>query len=98
MRASVRTENRLSRQMPQIAAYALLVIGSALFIVPFLFALSASLKKLDGVYAYPPSLLPGTPQWSNYTRAVTLLPFGLFLANSALVTAACVLGQLLSGA
>jgi multiple sugar transport system permease protein len=90
--------NRLSRLTPQVAAYALLVIGSALFIVPFLFALSASLKKLDGVYAYPPTLIPAEPQWANYTRAVTLLPFGLFLANSCLVTVACVVGQLLTGA
>jgi multiple sugar transport system permease protein len=100
-----RAEAGLARWSPSVArraaragTYALLILGCLLFVTPFLFALSASLKKLDGVYAYPPSLLPGTPQWSNYTRAVTLLPFGLFLANSALVTAACVLGQLLSGA
>jgi multiple sugar transport system permease protein len=81
-----------------VATYLLLAVGAVVFATPFLFALSASLKKLNGVYAYPPTLLPGHPQWSNYTRAVTLLPFGLFLANSCLVTAACVLGQLLSGA
>jgi multiple sugar transport system permease protein len=86
-----------SLALSRVATYAALILGSALFIVPFLFALSASLKKLDGVYAYPPTLLPGEPQWGNYTRAVTLLPFGLFLLNSGVVTLACVAGQLLTG-
>jgi multiple sugar transport system permease protein len=80
------------------AIYVLLLLGSALFVMPFLFALSSSLKKLDGVYAYPPSLWPAQPQWSNYARAVTLLPFGRFLLNSCFLTVACVVGQLLSGA
>ena len=82
----------------RIGTYAALLLGSALFVTPFLYALSASLKKLDAVYAYPPVLWPALPQWSNYVRAVTLLPFGLFLLNSCLLTAACVVGQLLSGA
>src|SRR5947207_15643875 len=82
---------------PTPATYALLILGSALFLTPFLFALSSSLKKLDGVYAYPPALWPGQPQWGNYARAVTLLPFGLFLLNSIFLTLACVFGQLLTG-
>ena len=80
------------------AIYLLLVLGSLVFITPFLFALSASLKKLDAVYAYPPSLLPNPPQWSNYAKAVTSLPFGQFLVNSLILTLACVAGQLLTGA
>jgi len=78
--------------------YLLLVFCSILFITPFLFALSSSLKKLDAVYAYPPTLLPVPPQWSNYEKAVTSLPFGQFLMNSVFLTLACVAGQLVTGA
>jgi ABC-type glycerol-3-phosphate transport system permease component len=77
--------------------YLFLILLSVLFVTPFLFALSSSLKKLDGVYAYPPSLLPNPPQWSNYGKAVTSLPFGQFLMNSVFITLMCVAGQLLSG-
>lgn len=77
--------------------YLLLVLGSVLFITPFLFALSSSLKKLDAVYAYPPSLIPSPPQWSNYAKAVSVLPFGQFMMNSTLLTLTSVAGQLLSG-
>ena len=82
----------------QWTIYLLLVFCSILFITPFLFALSSSLKKLDAVYAYPPTLLPVPPQWSNYEKAVTSLPFGQFLMNSVFLTLACVAGQLVTGA
>ncbi len=81
----------------RMAVYLLLVLGSVLFITPFLFALSSSLKKLDAVYAYPPTLLPFPPQWSNYKKAVSALPFGQFMMNSAFLTVSCVAGQLISG-
>src|SRR5688572_32025776 len=80
MQARVGTGTRLARALPALGTYALLFLGCLLFVTPFLFALSSSLKKLDGVYAYPPNLWPGDPQWGNYVKAVTLLPFGLFLA------------------
>ncbi len=89
---------RLAKWAPRVLTYALLLLGCVMFLTPFLFALSASLKRLDGVYAYPPTLWPRHPQWSNYRSAVTLLPFGLFLANSCMLTVACVVGQLLTGA
>jgi len=82
----------------RVGVYALLIFCSVLFITPFLFALSSSLKKLDGVYAYPPSLIPNPIQWSNYHKAVTALPFGQFLLNSAVITLTCVAGQLVTGA
>ena len=82
----------------RLPIYLLLGIGSVIFITPFLFALSSSLKKLDAVYAYPPTLIPNPPQWSNYAKAVSVLPFGQFLMNSLFLTLACVAGQLISGA
>jgi ABC-type glycerol-3-phosphate transport system permease component len=88
----------MTNRVNRAAIYLLLCLGSVLFITPFLFALSASLKKLDGVYAYPPALLPVPPQWSNYGKAVTALPFGQFLWNSTFLTLTCVAGQLLTGA
>lgn len=88
----------MTKRATRAVIYLLLIIGSVLFITPFLFALSASLKKLDGVYAYPPSIVPLPPQWSNYGKAVTSLPFVQFFLNSSFLTLTCVAGQLLTGA
>jgi multiple sugar transport system permease protein len=84
-------------RLADAASYLLLGALSALFLVPFLWALSGSVKKLDGFYAYPPTFLPRVFHWENYVKAVTILPFPLFFANSLFVTLASVLGQLLSG-
>ncbi len=77
--------------------YAALVGLSALFLVPFLWALSGSVKKLDGFYAYPPTFFPRQLHWENYSKAVTILPFHLFLWNSVVVTVLSLVGQLLCG-
>lgn len=73
--------------------YALLLALSVLFILPFAWALSASFKKIDGVYAFPPQWIPETVHWENYVKAVTVLPFHVFLKNSLIITMSCLIGQ-----
>jgi ABC-type glycerol-3-phosphate transport system permease component len=73
--------------------YALLFALSVLFILPFAWALSASFKKIDGVYAFPPQWIPEIVHWENYVKAVTVLPFHVFLKNSLLITLSCLIGQ-----
>lgn len=89
---------RFRKGLMQTAAYASLIGLGIIFLVPFLWALSSSLKKLDGVYAYPPTFLPAQPQWQNYTIAMSELPFGRFLVNSLIITLSATVGQLVSGA
>lgn len=79
------------------ATLLLLLALSAVFLIPFLWALSGSLKKLDGFYSYPPTFLPKELQWENYIRAMSILPFPLFFVNSLTITIASVVGQLLTG-
>lgn len=88
---------RVRSALADAATYLLLAALAALFLVPFLWALSGSLKKLDGFYAFPPTFFPRELHWENYTRAVTILPFPLFFLNSLAITLACVAGQLLTG-
>jgi multiple sugar transport system permease protein len=39
---------------------------------------------------------PLNPVWSNYSEALTVLPFGVFLGNTLIVSIMCVIGQTLS--
>ena len=77
--------------------YVVLVAGSAFVLIPFLWALSASVKSLDEVYQFPPRLLPERFQWGNYARVIGVLPFPTFLLNSVIVTGLCVIGQVVTG-
>lgn len=79
-----------------IIVYGLLLALSVTFILPFLWMVSTSLKESRDVFTYPPSFFPNSFIWQNYPRGWTLLPFNTFLTNSVIVTAANVLGNLVS--
>jgi ABC-type glycerol-3-phosphate transport system permease component len=80
-------------------AVALNVFTTALalaFMFPFIWALSSSLKTAAEIHAYPPRLLPRVPQIGNYAEAWTSIQFGMFFANSTIVSVLAVVGQIVS--
>jgi multiple sugar transport system permease protein len=89
---------RLLRQIAHYSlTYALLVLGAAIFIVPFLGMLSVALKTRQQVFAYPPQLIPETLHWENFIEAWTgFLPFTLYLLNSLKISINAVVGNLVS--
>ncbi len=56
----------VGRLLGKIVIYLLLVIVTVIFIMPFIWMLSASLKVSQEVYEYPIKWIPRDPQWSNY--------------------------------
>ena len=48
------------------ATYALLIAGSILFSIPFLWMVSTSLKEPADLFLYPPMWIPDPIQWQNY--------------------------------
>jgi multiple sugar transport system permease protein len=62
--------------------------------VPLLWMLSTSLSTLAQTRRFPPGL-PTALQWSNYTQAWDQAPFGHWLLNSAVVSASCVVSNLI---
>jgi multiple sugar transport system permease protein len=76
--------------------YAVLLGISALYLFPFIVVLTTSLKPADEIFKLPPSL--GSDRWTadNYRAALNAMPFGRYLANTALISSVTVIGQLLS--
>jgi ABC-type glycerol-3-phosphate transport system permease component len=77
--------------------YLLLIVLSLVYLAPFAWQVSSSLKPLDEVWQTPPRWFVA-PHWSNYVEVFRVVPFGRYLVNTALITAAAVAGQVLSGA
>jgi multiple sugar transport system permease protein len=85
------------RQMAQrVLVYALLFGLGTLFILPFLWMVSTSLKPQNEVFTYPPRFIPTSFEWENYRNGWSILDFNTFLKNSLIVTTANVLGNLVS--
>ncbi len=77
-------------------AYALLIVGSVVMLVPFLWMVSTSLKPPGEVFQFPPKWIPDPPLWSNYVDAWNEMPFGRFTINSVIVSTAITLGHLVT--
>ncbi len=84
-----------------VFVYGLLLVFSVLFVLPFMWMLSTSLKDQKDVFSYPPSFLPIVDgqlslRFENYVAGWNILPFNTFLRNSLIVTIANVVGNLIS--
>ncbi|HVL26365.1 MAG TPA: carbohydrate ABC transporter permease [Thermomicrobiales bacterium] len=66
--------------------YALILLGVAIVMVPFVWMLSTSLKSQSELFVYPPQWIPTPVQWSNYKDAWQALPFNRFLVNTLFMT------------
>ncbi|MFD2611470.1 carbohydrate ABC transporter permease [Paenibacillus gansuensis] len=76
--------------------FIVLLLGSILMLVPFLWMLTTSVKVQEDVFAYPPKWLPDPIVWSNYKRAWTMFPMGTAYFNSFKIAVLVTIGTLWS--
>jgi multiple sugar transport system permease protein len=61
---------------------AVLIMLAVVFIFPFFWTVSSSLKEPSELYTFPPQLLPAVPQWQNYGTVLRQVPFLTWVGNS----------------
>lgn len=86
----------IQRIVMWIVAWVLTTALALMFMFPFVWSISSSLKTAFEVIAFPPRLLPRDPQWGNYVEAWSYADFSLFFRNSILVSGLGLLGQIVS--
>lgn len=91
-----RNRGKWGRALLRVLAYLALSAGGVVVLAPFLWMLSTSLKPIDQAYVFPPEWIPNPIQWSVYPRALTRLPFGLYLRNTMTIVVANMVGTFLS--
>jgi len=69
-----------------ILVYVLLITGSVLFVAPFLWMFSTSLKDPKMVFVVPPQIIPNPVRFQNYIEAWNRLPFTRFALNTTIIT------------
>ncbi len=74
----------------------MLIPAALLFMLPFFWMLSTSLKSNTQLYTYPPVWIPNPPQFSNYPTAINYIDFWLYLRNTLYIAVLATLGTLLS--
>jgi sn-glycerol 3-phosphate transport system permease protein len=85
--------DKLSRSIPM---YAVKSLVAALIAAPILYAFSISLMSQAEVSGTIGNLIPAHPNFDNYRKAVTMVPFASFLGNSLCISICVTLGQLVT--
>ena len=79
--------NALGREKTtgMIARYALLIFGSLIVLIPFLFMVSTSLKPQAYTLENPPRLIPTVATFDNYTAVMSKQNLPVYFLNSLIV-------------
>ena len=80
-------------RLPFSPAHLILVPLAILMVTPLLWMVLTSIQTPDEARRFPP-VLPSGIHWQNYTDALHAAPFGRFFLNTAVVTGATVIGNL----
>ena len=93
----VKAKRRRRKRIGTLGTHGTLIIVSAMFILPIVWMVASSLKTNSAIFVFPPSLFPLHPQFSNYSKATSYIPFGRYFLNTLIVSVASVVGTLGSG-
>ncbi|RIK58378.1 MAG: sugar ABC transporter ATP-binding protein [Chloroflexi bacterium] len=96
-RKSWLTGKRIKQILRSVLIHAALLPAAFVFMLPFLWMLSTSLKPDEQLYAYPPIWIPHPLNWANYPNTVTYIPFFQYLWNTVTIAVLSTIGALISG-
>lgn len=86
------------RTTAMTSTYLVLGLGSVLYMVPFLWMLSTSLKTQDQVYVFPIQWIPNPVDWANFVELFSAAPFVTYTLNTIVITVLGVIGSVASSA
>lgn len=78
--------------LARIALHGFLLTVGLIFMLPFVWSISTSLKPLNDLFKPSPSLIPSVIRWENYRDVFENVTFLRFYANSIIVTVARTVG------
>lgn len=81
------------RRALNIINWVLLAAGSLLVLSPLWWMIITSVKTMQEVMTYPPTLWPDSWNWSNYIRTWEAAPFDLYTINTLTITILVVIGN-----
>jgi ABC-type glycerol-3-phosphate transport system permease component len=92
MTATPRSAARARQRLVRLLLYVVTTVLGLMFLFPFAWTLSSSLKSVQEIVAFPPTLVPRNIQWQNFWVTWTTVEFGPYFVNSTIVTGLSLLG------
>lgn len=70
------------RMLRKAGIYLIVVPGSIIMAMPFVWLVLSSFKTLPEIVLFPPTFLPKKPTLENFTKVFQMIPFGRYYLNS----------------
>jgi multiple sugar transport system permease protein len=90
------SEMKKQKLASKISIYILLLLGSAMCLIPLIWMVRSSLMTSAQIFEMPPKWIPNPFQWENYTEAFSALPFDKYFLNTLIYVVLGVMGTVLS--
>lgn len=71
----------------RVFIWGVLLAGSVIMILPFLWLLSSSFKPEMDIFIFPPKWIPDPWRPQNYVDALTYKPFNIYITNTLIIVA-----------
>lgn len=75
----------------------ILILVTIIMFSPIFLAFMMSFMTPAEVFSFPPKIIPKSLYWQNYKEALSLVPLGRMIINSAIVALFITLGKLITG-
>jgi ABC-type glycerol-3-phosphate transport system permease component len=86
------------RLLSRVLLYTTVILLSLIFVLPFVWMISTSLKDDPQTFRVPPIWIPNPMHFSNYPEALTRQPFGTFFINTLWYAIPSAIGAVISSA
>lgn len=97
-RASADKGYRAMHIVQRVLGYAVLVVLSAIFCIPFFWLVSTSLKPNEQMFAFPIVWIPNPPTLEHYVLGLRYVPFPRYIANTLFIAGFSIIGSVASSA
>ena len=90
-------QRRLNRKTVQsVLSHAVLITLSLVFLTPFLWLLTTSVKPDTQIFAFPPVWIPSPVTFQNYVTGLQFIPFMQYLSNTLIYCGLSIVGTIIS--
>ena len=87
------TRNGFRHTFGRVLLHTVLMTTGLLFLFPFIWSISTSLKPMSDLFSVTPSLIPSEVRWQNYADVFDSAPFLRFYLNTIFVALVRTAGQ-----
>ena len=85
--------HKLRSNLGHLLLHIVLLSIGVIFLLPFVWSVSTSLKPMADLFQVTPNLIPSQIRWANYQDVLDYVPFARIYANTIIVTILRVIGK-----